>query len=120
MMVPILFLMNVIFDLRQEITFLQLQLHDEKFSKSKTNSCGNEEKIIIENIKSQITSYKTENKFLKEKMKSKQSIFKVYPNKVFIVGDSMIKNITGTGISRKNIIKMRPRPSATTIGVRLH
>ena len=53
-------------------------------------------------------------------MKSKQSIFKVYPNKVFIVGDSMIKNITGTGISRKNIIKMRPRPSATTIGMRLH
>ena len=35
--------------------------------------------------------------------------------KVFIVGDSMIKNITGTGISRENIIRMRPHPRATTI-----
>ena len=37
--------------------------------------------------------------------------------KVFIVGDSMIKNITGTGISSKNIIKMRPYPGATTIDI---
>ena len=37
------FLMNEIFDLRQEITSLQLQLHQEKSSKSKTNFCGNEE-----------------------------------------------------------------------------
>ena len=32
------FLMNEIFDLRQEITSLQLQLQQEKLSKSKTNS----------------------------------------------------------------------------------
>ena len=37
--------------------------------------------------------------------------------KVFIVGDSMIKNITGTGISRENVIKMRPHPGATTIDI---
>ena len=37
--------------------------------------------------------------------------------KVFIIGDSMIKNITGTGISRENIIKMRPHPGATTIDI---
>ena len=36
---------------------------------------------------------------------------------VFIVGASMIKNITGTGISRENIIKMRPHPGATTIDI---
>ena len=36
--------------------------------------------------------------------------------KVFIIGDSMIKNITGTGISRKNI-KMRPHPGATSIDI---
>ena len=42
--------MNEIFDLRLEITFLQLQLHEQKFSKSKTNSCENEEKIVIENL----------------------------------------------------------------------
>ena len=50
MMVLKSFLMNEIFDLRLEITFLQLQLHEQKFSKSKTNSCGNEEKIVIENL----------------------------------------------------------------------
>ena len=55
------FLTNKIFDLRQKITSLQLQLQQEKLSKSKTNSCGNKEKIVIENLKSQITSYKTEN-----------------------------------------------------------
>ena len=66
------FLMNEIFDLRQEITSLQLQ--QEKLSESKTNPCENEEKIVIENLKSQITLYKTENKFLKEEMKSKQNI----------------------------------------------
>ena len=68
------FLMNEIFDLRQEITSPQLQLQQEKLSKSKTNSCENEEKIVIENLKSQITSYKAENTFLIEEMKSKQNI----------------------------------------------
>ena len=66
--------MNEIFDLRQEITSLKLQLQQEKLSESKTNPCENEEKIVIENLKSQITSYKTENKFLKEEMKSKRNI----------------------------------------------
>ena len=51
------FLMNEIFDLRLEITSLQLHLQEEKLSKSKTNSCGNGEKIVIENLKSPITSY---------------------------------------------------------------
>ena len=37
--------------------------------------------------------------------------------KIFIVGDSMIKNITGTGISRTNTVKMRPHPGATTIDI---
>ena len=37
--------------------------------------------------------------------------------KVFIVGDSMIKNITGTRISRSNIVKMRPHPGATTVDI---
>ena len=66
--------MNEIFDLRQAITSLQLQLQQEKLSKSKTNFCENEEKIVFENRKSHITSYKTENKFLKEEMKSNQNI----------------------------------------------
>ena len=37
--------------------------------------------------------------------------------KVFIVGDPMIKNITGTGISSENTVKMRPHPGATTIDI---
>ena len=175
------FLMNEIFGLRQEIVTLQLQLQQEKLSKSKTEYCENEEKIVIENLKSQIASYKTENKFLKGEMKSKQNILdeilhqnsqllkfdhyfnnttnkkeniredkechnklnhqqknqlskektvlsneseksenKMHGNdqkKVFIIGDSMIKNITGTGISRKNIVKMRPHPGATSIDI---
>ena len=68
------FIMNEIFDLRQEITCLQLQLQQEKLSKSKISSCENEENIVIENLISQIISYKTENKFLKEETKSKQNI----------------------------------------------
>ena len=37
--------------------------------------------------------------------------------KVFIVGDSSIKNITGTRISRTNSVKMRPHPGATTADI---
>ena len=37
--------------------------------------------------------------------------------KVFIVGDSIIKNITGTGISRANTVKMRPHLGAATVGI---
>ena len=35
--------------------------------------------------------------------------------KVFIFGDSMIKNITDTRISRTKIFRMRPHPGATTV-----
>ena len=35
--------------------------------------------------------------------------------KIFIVGDSMIKNITATGISRDHSVKIRPHPGATSI-----
>ena len=37
--------------------------------------------------------------------------------KIFIVVDSMIKNITGTGISRSNTVRMRPHPGATTVDI---
>ena len=35
--------------------------------------------------------------------------------KIFFVGDSMIKNITGIGISRSNTVKMGPRPGAAIV-----
>ena len=50
MMVLNSFLTNEVLDLRLEITFLQLELHEEKFNKSKTNYCENEEKIVIEKL----------------------------------------------------------------------
>ena len=37
--------------------------------------------------------------------------------KVFIVGNSIIKNISGTGISRTNTVKIRPHPGATTADI---
>ena len=36
---------------------------------------------------------------------------------VFIVDDSMMKNITGTATSRANAVKMRPHPGATTVDI---
>ena len=90
------FLMNVMFDLRQEITSLQLQLQQEKLSKSKPNSSKNEEKMVIENLKSQITSYKAENTFLKEEMKSKQNILDeiLYQNSHLLKFDHYFNNTT--------------------------
>ena len=35
--------------------------------------------------------------------------------KIFIEGDSMIKNITGRGISRDHAMRTRPHPGATSI-----
>ena len=53
----------------------------------------------------------------KESQKSENKMHGKDQKKVFIVGDSTIKNITGTGISRENVIKMRPHPGATTIDI---
>ena len=53
----------------------------------------------------------------KESEKSGNKMHGKDQKKVFVIGDSMIKNITGTGISRENIIKMRPHPGATTIDI---
>ena len=35
--------------------------------------------------------------------------------KICVVGDSMLKNITGSGSSKDHTIKIRPHPGATTI-----
>ena len=189
------FFMNEIYELRQEISSLQLKLQQEKLNQSGNNNvCEKDEKIIIENLKTKLEFYQRENQLLKEEMMTKQRTIetilhqnnellklhqyynknieqetmasnaekrsrktkqkkqiigvdestvketytknadKIIPynpknnlevnprkakntKKVFIVGDSMIKNITGTGISRSNTIKMRPHPSATTVDI---
>ena len=55
--------------------------------------------------------------FTKESKKNENKTHGKDQKKVFIIGDSMIKNITGTGISREKIIKMRLHPGATTIDI---
>ena len=34
---------------------------------------------------------------------------------IYIVGDSMLKNITGSGLSKGHIVKIRPHPGAPTV-----
>ena len=67
-------------------------------------------------------NHQQKKQFLKERTilseeleKSEIKIHGQDQKKVSVVGDSLIKNITGMGISRESIIKMRPHPSATTI-----
>ena len=49
------FLMNEIYDLRQEISSLQLKLQQKKLNQSGNNNiCEKDEKIIIEDLKNQI------------------------------------------------------------------
>ena len=59
----------------------------------------------------QIISYNPKNNLEVNPQKVKNT------KKVFIVGDSMIKTITGTGILRTNTVKMRPHPGATTVDI---
>ena len=193
------FFMNEIYELRQEISSLQLKLQQEKLNQSGNNNvCEKDEKIIIENLKTKLEFYQRENQLLKDEMMTKQrtietilhqnnELLKLHqyynknieqetivrnaeekveklskisqeskkqiigvdestgkgtkrknadqiipynpynPNlevnprkvkntkKVFIVGDSMIKNITATRISRSNNVKVRPHPGAKAV-----
>ena len=190
------FLMNEIYELRQEISSIQLKLKQEKVNQSGNNNvCEKDEKIIIENLKTKLEFYQRENQLLKDETITKQQTaetilhqsnellklhqyynknieqetivrnaevkveklskisqeskkqiigvdestvkknvdqiipynpknnLEVNPRKVkntknvFIAGDSMIKNITGTEISRSNTVKMKPHPGATTVDI---
>ena len=194
------FFMNEIYELRQEISSLQLKLQQEKLNQSGNFSCEKDEKIIIKNLKTKLEFYQRENQLLKDEMITKQSTIETilhqnnellklhqYYNKnieekekkvkhaeekveklnkisqeskkliigvdeltgkgtkrknadqiipynpknnldvnprkvkntkkVFIVGDLMIKSITGTGISKSNTVNMRPHPGATTVDI---
>ena len=57
----------------------------------------------------QITQYKPKSNYEINPRKLRNT------NNVFIVGDSMVKNITGTGISRTNTVKMRNHLGATAV-----
>ena len=52
----------------------------------------------------------------KENKKHSQLKWKKEEKKnICIVGDSMLKNITGSGLSKDHTVKIRPHPGATTV-----
>ena len=67
------FFMNEIYELRQEISSLQLKLQQEKLSQSGNNNvCEKDEKIIIENLKTKLNFYQRENQLLKDETLTKK------------------------------------------------
>ena len=67
------FFMNEIYDLRQEISSLQLKLQQEKLNQSGYNHiCEKDEKIIIEDLKTKLDFYQRENQLLKDERMAKQ------------------------------------------------
>ena len=67
------FFMNEIYDLRQEISSLQLKLQQEKLNQSGYNNmCEKDENIIIEDLKTKLDFYQRENQLLKDETMAKQ------------------------------------------------
>ena len=67
------FFMNEIYDLRQEVSSLQLKLQQEKLNQSGCNNiCEKEENIIIEDLKTKLDFYQRENQLLKDETMAKQ------------------------------------------------
>ena len=64
--------------------------------------------MVINKLQEQI-------KCLKEKKIRQLSIKE--KKEIFIVGDSIIKKITGTGFSRDHTVKIRPHPGAASINM---
>ena len=196
------FFMDEIYTLRQDISSLQKQYHQDIISIKNDKQCSKDFNDIIKDLKAKLKSVENENSVLKEEIKNKKRIIDtvldqnaellklnssyvghnverniVYNNKehiekeektlnrqkllkntfndseqtdvdsikekkdkdlskslkdnitekrknksipkekksVFVVGDSMIKNITGSGISRNHSVKIRSHPGATTM-----
>ena len=71
---------------------------NQKYSNRQIKDLQDDKEYKIENNKhSQVKSKKEEKK------------------NIFVVGDSMLKNITGSGISMDHTVKMRPHPGATIV-----
>ena len=69
------FFMNEIYELKQEISTLQLQLHHKKLNQSGNNNvCEKEEKIIIEDLKTKLGFYQRKNQLLKDEMTKQRTI----------------------------------------------
>ena len=79
--------------------------HKEKGNDSKTDD--NQQVTSTNKIPRKNNNLATENNI--------SQLPAIKKKKIFIVGDSLIKNITGTGISRDHTVKIRPHPGATNI-----
>ena len=67
------FFMDEIYDLRKEISSLQLKLQQDKLNQSGYNNiCQKDEKIIIEDLKTKLDFYQRENQLLKDEAMAKQ------------------------------------------------
>ena len=79
--------------------------HKEKGSDSKPDD--NQQVATTNKIPRKNNNLATENNIIQ--------LPAIKKKKIFIVDDSMIKNITGTGISRDHTVKIRPHSGATDI-----
>ena len=70
--------------------------------------------MVINKLQEQIKCLKNNN-LAKEKKIRQLSIKE--KKEIFIVGDSIIKKITGTGFSRDHTVKIRPHPGAASINM---
>lgn len=82
----------------------ELKSNDVKYSARKEEKNTKEKKDDKDSSKSS-----NKNKSLLQEKKS-----------IIVVGDSMIKNITGSGISKNHSVKIRPHPAATTTDILDH
>ena len=67
------FFMNEIYELREEISSLQLKFQQEKLIQSGNNNvCEKDEKIIIKDLKTKLEFYQRENQLLRDETMAKQ------------------------------------------------
>lgn len=64
--------------------------------------------LILNRVKEKIWKMIKKNKHSKIKSKKEEK-------NIFVVGDSMLKKITGSGIFMEHILKTRPHPGTTTV-----
>ena len=69
--------------------------------------------MVINKLQEQIKCLKNNNLAKEKKIRQ----LSIKEKKIFIVGVSIIKKITGTGFSRDHTVKIRPHPGAASINM---
>ena len=85
--------------------------HKEKNQKDSSRQIS--EKLHLKS--SQRKDLQDDKEYKIENNKHSQVKSKKEKKNIFVVGDSMLKNITGSGISRDHTVKIRPHPGASTV-----